>query len=37
MTKKNISYSVLSIKLAKPLCSQNNIAFSRLEVLNSKI
>ena len=35
--KKNISYSVILIKLTKPLNSQNNIAFSHLELLNSEI
>jgi hypothetical protein len=34
---KRISYTLFFIKLTKPLSSQNNIAFSRLELLYSKI
>jgi hypothetical protein len=35
--KKNILYPVFLIKLTKPLNSQNNIAFSCLELLYSKV
>ena len=35
--KKNILYPILFIKLTKPLSGLNNIAFSHLELLYSKI